>query len=176
MWTMNACDDRGGDWCKRGCSLSSALTANPGPSKLEAHGEAHDTDSVSTCCSALEIPDEGVDDEVSQDSLEAVALQQLECSVCSDAKGTRSESNVRACWSVGSAGHSAGRCCKPCPYVRMGQQCLDGLNCMMCHLEHSEDSSAIRLALTWVARQRTRAAARARRSGDGVEKFSILSL
>eukprot|EP00928_Gymnodinium_smaydae_P068670 TRINITY_DN5187_c0_g6_i1.p1 TRINITY_DN5187_c0_g6~~TRINITY_DN5187_c0_g6_i1.p1 ORF type:complete len:169 (+),score=23.21 TRINITY_DN5187_c0_g6_i1:87-593(+) len=168
---MNVFQEKWSDLGKFGHSATRAKTQ---PSNFEEHAEAHDADNVLTCCSALEVFDDCVDDEPSKDPEDPGTAQQLECKGCDGMKGTRTQCAVRACWSVGSAGHGAGRCCKPCPYVRLGKECFDGQNCMMCHLDHTLDhAESIKRALAMV---KSRPVARDRCACDVVKLMSRISL
>eukprot|EP00928_Gymnodinium_smaydae_P009959 TRINITY_DN13734_c1_g1_i1.p1 TRINITY_DN13734_c1_g1~~TRINITY_DN13734_c1_g1_i1.p1 ORF type:complete len:131 (-),score=22.70 TRINITY_DN13734_c1_g1_i1:339-731(-) len=111
--------------------------------------------------------------ELSKDSDDPVTMRQLECNGCNGAKGTRTTCGVKACWSVGSAGHDAGRCSKPCPYVLAGKECFDGLHCLMCHLDHAKDYESIKRALSMV---KSRAGARAQRACKVSELLNKISL
>eukprot|EP00928_Gymnodinium_smaydae_P068666 TRINITY_DN5187_c0_g2_i1.p1 TRINITY_DN5187_c0_g2~~TRINITY_DN5187_c0_g2_i1.p1 ORF type:complete len:173 (+),score=19.55 TRINITY_DN5187_c0_g2_i1:119-637(+) len=172
---MSVVQERRCGCCEFRDSACSAARSAIRPSNVEALSEAHDSDSVSTCCSALGRHKSFVDDELSKDSEDAVSMRPLERNGSfSGVSGTRTRCGARACWSVGSAGHSAGRCNKPCPYVRMGRECFGGQNCLMCHLDHTRDDDAIKLALLWLKNNRN--VDRAGRTVDAVERASKLSL
>eukprot|EP00928_Gymnodinium_smaydae_P068669 TRINITY_DN5187_c0_g5_i1.p1 TRINITY_DN5187_c0_g5~~TRINITY_DN5187_c0_g5_i1.p1 ORF type:complete len:187 (+),score=15.15 TRINITY_DN5187_c0_g5_i1:68-628(+) len=186
---MSVVQERRCDICKVRHSACSPARSAIRPSNFEACGEAHDADGASTCCSTLVSHNSFVDDELSKDSDDAVSMWQLGLNGFSGGvSGTRSRCCVRACWSVGSAGHSAKRCNEPCPYVRMGKECFAGQNCMLCHMNHTEDDDSIKLALFWVQNTRTiararctgvkdtRNVARARRAFDVVERATKSSL
>eukprot|EP00928_Gymnodinium_smaydae_P019034 TRINITY_DN17265_c0_g1_i1.p1 TRINITY_DN17265_c0_g1~~TRINITY_DN17265_c0_g1_i1.p1 ORF type:complete len:169 (+),score=19.56 TRINITY_DN17265_c0_g1_i1:88-594(+) len=145
------------------------------PSTLKVHSEALDADRDAPLFCSATVQDGFADDDLPRDSEGAVATWQLGCTGCNGVTGTRSQGGARAGWSVGSAGHSAGRCMEPCPYVRRGEECFEGQSCMRCHMNHSEEDMSIKLALALVLR-RKRTVVPARRACDLAERMSKLSL
>eukprot|EP00928_Gymnodinium_smaydae_P068672 TRINITY_DN5187_c1_g1_i3.p1 TRINITY_DN5187_c1_g1~~TRINITY_DN5187_c1_g1_i3.p1 ORF type:complete len:161 (-),score=15.80 TRINITY_DN5187_c1_g1_i3:142-624(-) len=149
------------------CSTCIPPASMTRPSTLKAHSEALDTNRGSPLFCNTPI----LDDESRKESECAVAKWQLGCSGCNGVTGTRSQGGVKAGWSAGSAGHGAGRCMGPCPYVRMGEECFQGESCTRCHMRHSEDDMTIKLAMSLVLK-RKRPVAGARRA-ERARKLSL---